>query len=231
MEQTHPIDAGAAAPDLPSLRDVWDEESVLERLREGRELGGLALRSSLAGVAGCALFGAALGSYAQAPLQVLASAIKVPLLLAGAAALCFPTFFVVQALRSARPLALLRAAALQVNALAVVGLVWGGFSLPVLFLVGTTGHYELAQWLALAIGAGGGVAGFSRFLAGYAACSAAHARGRALRALLPYFVLFGAVGAQLAWTLRPFIGSPSLGFQIFRELEGDIFSHVLRLLG
>lgn len=228
MEQARPVDAGL---DVPALREVWDERGVVEQLRDGAGLRRLALRSAFAGMLGCALFGAALGAYAQSPLQVLASALKVPLLLAGAAALCFPTFFVVQALRSERPLSLLRALALQANALAVVGLVWGSFSLPLLFLVATTGHYALAQWLALGIGGAGGVAGFSRFRTGYVACSGVRSRGPALLGLAPYFALFAAVGAQLAWTLRPFIGSPSLGFQIFRELQGNIFSHVLRMLG
>lgn len=227
MEHTRPAEPTL---DLPLLRELWDERGVVSQLQQGAELPRLALRSLLVGLAGSALFGAALGSYAQAPLQIVSSALKVPILLGGAAALCFPTFFVVQVLRSARPLSLLRAATLQANALAVVGLVWASFSLPVLFLVGTTGHYVLAQWLSLAIGAAGGMAGFSRFLAGYVACAELPQRRPALRALAPYFVLFAVVGGQLAWTLRPFIGSPSQGFQVFRELEGNIVTHVLGLL-
>jgi hypothetical protein len=228
MEQTRSIDGGL---DVPALREVWDPDSVLEQVRSGRSLGRLVVRSSLTAAAGAALFGAAIGSYAQAPLQVLASMIKVPLLLVGTAALCFPSFVVVQALRSPRALSPLRALAVQTNALAVVGLVWGGFALPAFFLVGTTGHYELAQWLAIAIGASGGLAGFSRFLAAHVACTDAATPRTALRSLVPYFLLFAVVGGQLAWTLRPFIGSPSLGFQIFRPLEGNFVSHVLGLVG
>jgi hypothetical protein len=228
MEQTRSIDGGL---EVPALREVWDQGSVLEQIRSGRDMGRLFARSAVTAAAGAALFGAALGTYAQAPLAILASAIKVPLLLVGTAALCFPTFFVVQALRSARPLSLSRAVAIQANTLAVVGLVWGGFSLPTLFLVGTTGHYELAQWLSLAIGSAGGLAGFSRFLAAYSATTETPSLRAALRALVPYFVLFAVVGGQLAWTLRPFIGSPSEGFAIFRPLESNFLLHVLSLVG
>jgi hypothetical protein len=228
MEQASSIDGGL---EVPALREVWDQDSVLEQIRSGREPGALLVRSALTAAAGAALFGAALGSYAQAPLQIVASAIKVPLLLVGTAALCFPTFFVVQALRSARPLSFARAVAIQANTLAVVGLVWGSFSLPTLFLVGTTGHYELAQWLSLAIGSAGGLAGFSRFLAAYSATTESPSPRQALRALVPYFVLFAVVGGQLAWTLRPFIGSPSEGFEIFRRLDGNFLLHVLGLVG
>lgn len=227
MQHAPPLETPLGAP---SLREVWDQERVLEQLCSGRRLARLALRSAWTALLGSALFGAALGSYTGAPLPMLVSALKVPLLLAGTATICFPTFFVVQALRSGRPLTAARALVLQTNALAVVGLVWGSFSLPVLFLLGTTGHYVLAQWLALGIGIAGGFAGFSRFLAGYLACTSSASRGVALHGLGPYFVLFAAVGGQLAWTLRPFIGSPSQGFQVFRELDGNIFVHVLGLL-
>jgi hypothetical protein len=50
-----------------------------------------------------------------------------------------------------------------------------------------------------------------------------------------WIALFAFVGTQLAWTLRPFFGSPGEPFAIFRKLEGtfygDIFSTIGRLLG
>ncbi|MEQ8762659.1 MAG: hypothetical protein RL885_01945 [Planctomycetota bacterium] len=45
-------------------------------------------------------------------------------------------------------------------------------------------------------------------------------------------VIYGAVGAQMGWILRPFIGSPELPFQIFREgRDSNFFEAVLRTLG
>lgn len=45
-------------------------------------------------------------------------------------------------------------------------------------------------------------------------------------------VIYGAVGAQMGWILRPFIGSPGLPFQIFREgRDSNFFEAVLRTLG
>jgi hypothetical protein len=47
--------------------------------------------------------------------------------------------------------------------------------------------------------------------------------------------LFGFVGTQLGWTLRPFFGSPGTPFALFRNIEGtfygDIFSTIGRLFG
>lgn len=36
-----------------------------------------------------------------------------------------------------------------------------------------------------------------------------------------WVVMYGVVGAQMAWILRPFIGTPDLPFQLFRERESN----------
>jgi hypothetical protein len=50
-----------------------------------------------------------------------------------------------------------------------------------------------------------------------------------------WILLFGFVGTQLAWTLRPFFGDPGRPFGLFRHISGtfyaDIFHTIGRLLG
>ena len=46
-----------------------------------------------------------------------------------------------------------------------------------------------------------------------------------------WIVLFGFVGTQLAWTLRPFFGDPGQPFGVFREVGGTFYADVLRTLG
>ena len=50
-----------------------------------------------------------------------------------------------------------------------------------------------------------------------------------------WIVIFGLVGAQMAWLLRPFIGSPNRPFEWFRPMGGNFFESVAtqfqRLLG
>lgn len=43
-----------------------------------------------------------------------------------------------------------------------------------------------------------------------------------------WMVLFGLVGAQMGWVLRPFIGSPDEPFSLFRERQGNFFEAVWR---
>ncbi len=45
-----------------------------------------------------------------------------------------------------------------------------------------------------------------------------------------WIIIYGLVGAQMGWLLRPFIGSPDLPFTWFRNREGNVFLSVLHHL-
>ncbi|MFY1633896.1 hypothetical protein ACN27F_11545 [Solwaraspora sp. WMMB335] len=46
-----------------------------------------------------------------------------------------------------------------------------------------------------------------------------------------WIMLFGFVGTQLAWTLRPFFGDPGGPFSVFREIDGTFYADLLRTIG
>ncbi|MEV6525782.1 hypothetical protein AB0M43_27925 [Longispora sp. NPDC051575] len=46
-----------------------------------------------------------------------------------------------------------------------------------------------------------------------------------------WILLFGFVGTQLGWTLRPFFGDPDMKFQLFRGIEGNFYVDIVRTLG
>lgn len=45
-----------------------------------------------------------------------------------------------------------------------------------------------------------------------------------------WVVVFGLVGAQMGWVLRPFLGDPSMPFEWFRDRESNFFEAVIRAL-
>ncbi|OJF12562.1 hypothetical protein [Couchioplanes caeruleus] len=45
-----------------------------------------------------------------------------------------------------------------------------------------------------------------------------------------WILLFGFVGTQLAWTLRPFFGSPGMKFSLYRDIDGNFYAEILRTL-
>lgn len=46
-----------------------------------------------------------------------------------------------------------------------------------------------------------------------------------------WVILFGLVGAQMGWVLRPFVGNPDMPFTWFRARQSNIFLAVLQALG
>jgi hypothetical protein len=48
--------------------------------------------------------------------------------------------------------------------------------------------------------------------------------------LYVWILLFGFVGTQLAWTLRPFFGSPELKFSLYRDIDGNFYTEIFRTL-
>lgn len=50
------------------------------------------------------------------------------------------------------------------------------------------------------------------------------------KTFLVWVVIYALVGAQMGWILRPFIGSPNLAFQLFRDREANFFIDVLHTL-
>jgi hypothetical protein len=60
--------------------------------------------------------------------------------------------------------------------------------------------------------------------------SAAEERPASMLLLYIWILLFGFVGTQLAWTLRPFFGSPGAPFELFRDIGGTFYGDILRTL-
>jgi hypothetical protein len=42
-----------------------------------------------------------------------------------------------------------------------------------------------------------------------------------------WIIIFGLVGAQMGWILRPFVGDPSLPFRLFRPRTSNFFIDVM----
>ncbi|MEV0716711.1 hypothetical protein [Asanoa sp. NPDC050611] len=55
-------------------------------------------------------------------------------------------------------------------------------------------------------------------------------RPASMTLLYIWILLFGFVGTQLAWTLRPFFGNPDSPFALFREIEGNFYAEIIRTI-
>jgi hypothetical protein len=56
-------------------------------------------------------------------------------------------------------------------------------------------------------------------------------RSNSMSLLYIWILLFGFVGTQLGWTLRPFFGDPGQPFALFRHIEGTFYADIFRTIG
>jgi hypothetical protein len=204
---------------LNGLRDPESVVPFLETTGFRRAL----LESFAIALGGSTLFGAWTGLYSMTFVQFLASAIKAPLLLLGTTVVCFPTFFMVQYVVAPRALSLRAATLLQASTVAVIGATWSVVALPCSLFLANSENYSAAKWLVALVAGFGGLLGMLWFGRGFRNATSSATRRGGFALLLPYCVLYGLVGAQLAWSLRPFLGSPSAGFTLFRPMGGNLF--------
>ncbi len=155
-----------------------------------------------------------MGTWAQSPLQGLFSAMKAPLLLALTSLVCLPNFLVLNAVLG---LGSDMRAALRgiIAAQSTVALALASLAPVVLFVYISGVTYPGAKLT-------NGVAFLLASLAGQWTLGRHYTRliakdHRHRFTVIAWLVLYQVVAIQLAWTLRPFIGSPEIVTSFFRE--------------
>ena len=78
-----------------------------------------------------------------------------------------------------------------------------------------------------------GIVGVIFLSQGMRAVSGDRKEGRKARRnlLWLWMITYAFVGTQMAWILRPFIGSPTMKFELFRQLGGNFYANVLVSIG
>jgi hypothetical protein len=168
--------------------------------------------------AGGFVYGAAMGFFDTRALQATYSGLKVPLLLLTTTLVCLPNFFVVNTMLGLRGdfaaacrgiVAAQTTAAITLAALAPLTLT----------VYASSYDYDLAILLngvAFMIATAAAHVTLARHYRALIAKDPRHRVGRAT-----WVVLYVFVAIQLAWVLRPFVGSPSLETRFFREEAWD----------
>lgn len=194
----------------------------------------------------------------QAYLQMLATTGKVPILFVLTLIVTFPSLYVFNALVGSR-LSLLSMLRLIVAALAVMLAILASFGPIVAFFSVSTTSYQFMLLFNVAVFAVAGFLGL-RFLLftlhrlslvqaeemkkeavaqaetevepmGALDRMEGHAFGSNITTIFRiWIVVFGLVGAQMSWVLRPFIGDPNHHFSLFRLRESNFFEAVFHAL-
>jgi hypothetical protein len=204
----------------------------------------LILRMLLCSVISLAAYGAVLGA-SNGWLQALVSTVKLPMLFLVTLAICLPTLYLFNLVFGAR------LSVLQACLTALVGLRFltsGMRALNRHFVVESAFANQVVvpaqqrqrELVSAKVGGAAELANHAPTNGAEPAPSrdqnvapepAAGDRPASMLLLYIWILLFGFVGTQLAWTLRPFFGSPGKPFELFRDLEGTFYSDIFSTLG
>ena len=159
---------------------------------------------------------------------VVAASVKVPLLIALTVLVTFPSLYVFSALLGSR----LRAgeqARVVAAGCAVLAAVTAGFGPVVAFFSVSTTTYPFILLLNVAVFAAGGLFAAAAIRRAVARSASPDGAGRAGRRVIAvWLVMFGLVGSQMGWVLRPFVGAPGVEFAWLRPRGGSFFEAVFQ---
>jgi hypothetical protein len=247
--RVQPVDDGAR---LVVERLLRERQEIWQQIKYEHRINDLIRRMLISSIVSLAGYGAILGIFYGA-LQALSSAIKLPILFLLTLAICLPTLYLFNLLYGGR-LSTRQVLALALAAITVTSALTVAFAPISIFFLITARDYSFFKLLNVGILGLTGVAGLQFLVQGMRSMNAldpaptplaaepaesdeplpppappaAAPRPVSMPLLWIWLLLYGFVGTQLGWTLRPFFGSPELPFQIFRNLEGNFYTNIVQ---
>jgi hypothetical protein len=220
------------------MKDLAVIETILRNryhffveIRDGIGLGETMRAMLVSSLIFLALYGAVLGS-THSLWQTLSSAAKLPILFLATLIVCSPTLYFFNILFGSNQ-SLTQNFALIMTAITVTAVLLLSFAPILVFFMLTTSGYQFFKLLNVMIFTICGIVGVMFLSQGMRIVSAAGKEGVSARRWVMWLWVFvyAFVGSQMAWTLRPFIGAPSMKFELFRQLGGNFYTNILASIG
>lgn len=211
-----------------------NRDAVIDRIFAGQVVNQQLRSFLLASVLLSGFYGLSMGlmgfrhSWDVGLLQMASSALKVPLLFLLSTAICFPVLYIVQVLMGAR-LAFMQTLTLILMALTLNSILLASCAPIAFFFVVTGSTHNFIKLLHVGIFSFAGLwSMLSLWLGLRTMCEKSSLYPPlAVRILKVWILVFAFVGTQMAWSLRPFVGTSSLKeFSVFREQEGNFYTGV-----
>jgi hypothetical protein len=234
---THPL--------LVIERILRDRESIWTQIANEHKLNTLIGQMFVSTVISLGFYGAVMGM-SKNVLQALSSAVKLPILFLLTLAICLPTLYLFNLVFGSR-LTLRQSITMVLVAITVTSMLTLAFAPISIFFLISAPDYDFFKLLNVVILALSGIIGLSFLVNGMGRINALSntppedAEGALatndtreqpvnMKLLYVWIVLYGFVGTQLGWTLRPFFGDPGADFQIIRQIEGNFYVNIVQAL-
>lgn len=224
---THPTQL--EPPDLEGKSFGWillnHRESIFDMIADGENLDSMMRYFGQFTALFAAIFGATLGFYAF-NLQIVFAAIKAPVLIFGTVAICLPALFTFNMLLGSKLSFKQTSTMLSVTAY-IMATVLVSLALIVLFFIVSTSSKNFILLLNVAAFGIAGLFGVRMLWTGmdYLTIRSGYEPNRQIIQIWTLIYIF--VGTQLAWILRPFIGSSGETI-LFRKIEGNFYQAVFQ---
>jgi len=207
-----------------------DRAIFLDEIRNRKKIESKILSLIIASSIFFAVYGAIIGA-SNSWQQMLVSMIKLPALYILTLLICFPTLYFFDILFGSKA-DFKQYTVLSLTTVAVISVLLFGFAPVTLFFLISIRDYHFFLLLNVAIFSLTGFVGVKLFYNGVKTVMEFNEETPEIRnhLLLFWLVLYGLVGSQLGWTLRPFFGAPGEPFQLFRNLEGSFFAKVWSII-
>lgn len=212
------------------IKLLQDWQAFQEEIHKGFKLDNKIVSLMISSAVFFGIYGAIVGS-SHSWMQAISSFFKLPALYLLTLLICFPTLYIFSVIFGSQR-SFKQYLTLLMTAEAIMSAILFGFAPVTLFFLISTKSYEFFLLLNVAILGLAGVLGITFFYEGMQLLSEPEIPGQTTRTKLLQFwlLLYAFVGTQMAWTLRPFFGSEGT-FQLFRDIEGNFYVNILRLVG
>jgi hypothetical protein len=207
-----------------------DRQKFLEEISKGIRIENKIIALLISSSAFFALYGAIIGSFSGG-LQIVASAIKVPALYLITLAVCLPTLYFFEVISGSRR-SFGQYLALLLASMSIIGVMLFSFAPITLFFRLSINDYQFFKLLNVLVFTITGLIGVNVFYRSllYINDKDSETPNNRTAMIRGWLVLYGFVGSQLGWTLRPFFGNPDSPFELFRPLESNFYFHLLKVI-
>ncbi|MEM9829355.1 MAG: hypothetical protein AAF944_01880 [Bacteroidota bacterium] len=221
-----------ANPFTPAFEVFQNQSEYFQRLNDQQRYQPMVVSQVLTILIFTFCYGLVMGSY-HGLLQAVSSGTKLFLLFGLALIICFPSFYIVQLVLGSK-IKIGYLLAIILSGFVFISAIMLAFAPIVVFFQLTGDNYAFLQLLHVAVFMFAGIFGMRLVAEALKqACDQANVYPKiGVTIFRIWMVIFAFVGIQLAWNMRPFLGSPSLEFELFRnETQGNFYSTLLRSAG
>ena len=203
-------------------------QSLFEDILHERDLSGYVVDMVIVSFLLTAAYGAVVGAGLMSGRMMLTNAVKMPWILLCTLALCVPTLYIFSAYLGS-PLRFLQTLAITTTSIAVIAIVFLAFAPITWFFMFTANHVPFGVFVNLCVFSIAGLFGVSYM---FSAVRYVYARrpdaSKFLNLVRTWLVLYGVVGAQMAYMLAPYFHEST---QFFNKRGGNVFVDIVQHLG